>query len=111
MILARSVRTDIRRTDWHAVTHTVATLSLKNRPFRWHAACFPRSDANAGLEEMTDAGDELVWKLVGSIGDAAGHKCSTITPYTIEAFVKKSDLGTYGARNFKLGAATQNCAP
>ena len=69
------------------------------------------NESNAGLEEMTDAGDELVWKLVGSIGDAAGHKCSTITPYTIEAFVKKSDLGTYGARNFKLGAATQNCAP
>jgi hypothetical protein len=69
------------------------------------------NESEAGLEDAIDTGDELVWHEVGSIGGPAGHQCANVTDYTIDRFVKKGDLGTYGARNFKLGATRQLCAP
>ena len=66
---------------------------------------------NSYLERPIDAGDEWVWHDVGSVGGSSPHQCSTITTYTIDRFVKKSDLGHYGARDFKLGEPRQVCAP
>jgi hypothetical protein len=69
------------------------------------------NESHAGLENAIDTGTELVWHETGSIGGPGGHTCADITAYTIDRFVKKSDLGVYGARNFVLGATTQICAP
>jgi hypothetical protein len=65
----------------------------------------------ASFENAEDTGDELVWHDTGSLGSAAGHECTPITSYTIDRFVRKADLGTFGARHFVLGETRAVCAP
>jgi hypothetical protein len=63
------------------------------------------------LENGIDSGDEIVWHDTGTLGSPSGHQCVPITDYTIDRFVRKADLGVYGARNFVLGATRMVCAP
>ena len=70
------------------------------------------SDAiEAAVRLAEDTGDELVWHDNGTIGAASAHVCTDDTDYTIDRFLRKADLGKFGARNFVLGATHQLCAP
>ena len=63
-----------------------------------------------GLGDFKDAGDEMVWHASGSVS-GPGSPCPTYTPYTIDLWVKKNDLGSFGVRNFQAGTPAMSCPP